>query len=75
MYKLTPTRPNVIDATTGQPMPQEGVTRQVLLPPDHYAQRTGDLTITEVKPAAPATTDAPANAAAELPAEKTTIKR
>lgn len=56
MYQLTPTRPNVIDAATGSAMPETGVQREVLLPPDHYAQRGGDITITEIKPteAAPA---------------------
>jgi hypothetical protein len=50
MYQLTPNRPNVIDAATGSAMPEEGVQREVLLPPDHYALRGGDITITEIKP-------------------------
>ncbi|MDP3228518.1 MAG: hypothetical protein Q8N13_11155 [Acidovorax sp.] len=56
MHKLTPTRPNVKDAATGEDMPAEGVIREVLLPPDHYAERSGDITIEEIKsePAAPA---------------------
>ena len=43
MYILKPTRPHVTDALTGAPMPPEGVVRELLLPPDHYAIRTGDV--------------------------------
>jgi len=65
MHKLTPTRPNVKDAATGNDMPAEGVTREVLLPPDHYAERSGDITIEEIKP------DAAASAGVPAVAEKT----
>lgn len=57
MYKLTPTRPNVKDAATGNDMPSTGIEREVLLPPDHYAERSGDITISEIKPPS-ATTEA-----------------
>lgn len=57
MYRITPLHPAATDALTGQTLPPEGVLREVLLPPDHYAERTGDIAITEEKPvpdAAPA---------------------
>lgn len=49
MHLLKPTGPNVKDALTGEDMPPEGVMREILLPPDHYAERTGDITIEELK--------------------------
>lgn len=52
MYLLKPLRPGAVDAATGAPLPDEGVRRAVLLPPDHYAQRVGDIEI--VPEAAPA---------------------
>jgi hypothetical protein len=51
MYRITPLHPAATDALTGQTLPPEGVLREVLLPPDHYAERTGDIAITEEKPA------------------------
>lgn len=42
---LTPLREGVIDAATGRPMPMKGVLRDVLLPPDHHQERTGDIAI------------------------------
>ena len=48
MHLITPLRPGAIDALTGQPLPSAGVQRAVLLPPDHYAQRVGDISIVEV---------------------------
>ncbi|WP_418132497.1 hypothetical protein ABL849_17320 [Variovorax sp. 375MFSha3.1] len=62
MYLLKALRPGVKDALTGDPIPEEGVRREVLLPPDHYAERTGDLSIEELAP------ESPAPAAAESPA-------
>lgn len=66
MYLLKALRPGVKDALTGDPIPEEGVRREVLLPPDHYAERTGDLSIEELAPeaAAPAAAESPA---AEVP--------
>ncbi|MNL89096.1 hypothetical protein D3C87_2192130 [compost metagenome] len=46
-------------------MPEEGVKREVLLPPDHYAERTGDLSFTEIEPDT-AVHDTPAQAATEV---------
>lgn len=55
MYLIKPMRPGAINALTGQPLPTDGVQRGVLLPPDHYAERTGDISITDLteKAAAP----------------------
>lgn len=49
MYLLKALRPDVIDALSNQPFPEEGVKREVLLPPDHYAERTGDISITKLE--------------------------
>lgn len=71
MHKLTPNRPNVKDAATGEDMPAEGVTREVLLPPDHYAERSGDITISQIKPGTAAPTEVAAGESRQaLPAEK-----
>lgn len=65
MYLLKPTGPNVKDALTGEDMPPAGVKREILLPPDHYAQRTGDITIEELKDPEPQAAQAtPAQAVA-----------
>lgn len=64
MYLLKPLRPGVNDALTGKPMPEEGVKREVLLPPDHYAERTGDLSFVEIEPDTPAQ-DTPVQAVVE----------
>ena len=56
MYLITPLVPGAIDAMTGNPYPEKGLQREILLPPDHHSQRTGDVSITEVvatPPAAP----------------------
>jgi hypothetical protein len=50
-YLLKPLRPNVKDALTGKDMPDKGVTREILLPPDHYAERIEDISIEEIKEA------------------------
>lgn len=76
MYLLKALRPDVNDALTGEPMPEEGVKREILLPPDHYAERTGDISITALElepevqaaPASLASAEAPQGAAAETPA-------
>jgi len=47
-FQLTPQRPGVIDMATGKPMHSAGVTRDVVLPPDHVQERTGDITIIQV---------------------------
>lgn len=52
MYYIKPNYPGVIDALSGQPMPLDGITREVLLPPDHVAERSGDVVITPAQPAA-----------------------
>jgi len=56
MYLLKALRPGAKDALTGNDIPEEGVRREVLLPPDHYAERTGDLSIEVIKADAPAAT-------------------
>lgn len=61
MHHITPLRPHVTDCLTGQPLPPEGVQRAVLLPPDHHAQRSGDISITEAAPM-PAPAPRPADA-------------
>lgn len=48
MYHLIPLHPAAKDAMTGETMPADGVKREVLLPPDHYAERTGDIKITKL---------------------------
>ncbi|WP_137860796.1 hypothetical protein [Variovorax sp. 3P27G3] len=79
MYLLKALRPGVNDALTGDPMPEDGVKREILLPPDHYAERTGDISITQIEAeavtgvadaAAPASTavDAPQGALSDTPA-------
>lgn len=55
MYTIKPNYPGVIDAMTDSSMPLEGVQREVLLPPDHVAERGGDVVITENPPEAVAT--------------------
>jgi hypothetical protein len=62
MYHIKPLRPNVIDPSTSQPMPPEGVHVRSLYPADHLAQRQGDVSI-EAVPAAPLV-------ASPLPSEK-----
>lgn len=57
-YLLKPLRPNVKDALTGADMPAEGVTREILIPPDHYAERTGDISIEDVRAVPPAVAEA-----------------
>lgn len=47
MYTIKPNYAGVIDAMTDSPMPLEGIQRAVLLPPDHVAERSGDVVITE----------------------------
>jgi hypothetical protein len=47
MYRITPIHPAAKDAMTGETLPEKGVLREVLIPPDHYAERTGDIKITE----------------------------
>lgn len=47
MYRITPIHPAAKDALTGQTLPAEGVLREVLIPPDFYAERTGDVKITK----------------------------
>lgn len=75
MYLLKAQRPGVKDALTGELIPEEGVRREVLLPPDHYAERTGDLSIKEVPPEAaapsgaePAASDAQSSTLQDAPA-------
>lgn len=69
MHHITPLRPHVIDCLTGQPLPPEGVQRAVLLPPDHHAERSGDISITEAAlMPAPALQPAPAPDQATDPA-------
>ncbi|MES2685743.1 MAG: hypothetical protein V4706_02915 [Pseudomonadota bacterium] len=68
-FLLKPLRPNVKDALTGEDMPEKGVTREILIPPDHYAERTEDISITEIKPP-PAAGDGAGSAAARLPGTK-----
>lgn len=49
MYRITPIHPAAKDAMTGETLPSAGVLREILIPPDHYAERTGDIKITEEK--------------------------
>jgi hypothetical protein len=46
-HLIKPKTANVIDALTGANMPLDGITRDVLLPQDHYLERVGDVTIIE----------------------------
>lgn len=57
MFHIKPNYPGVINALTGQPIPLDGITREVLLPPDHVAERSGDVVITPL--------DAPAEVSAQ----------
>ncbi len=50
MYIIKPIRDNVQDAATGMPMQKDGVVRTVLLPPDHTAERVGDVVIEAFTP-------------------------
>lgn len=52
MYTIKPLVPGAIDALTGNVLPPEGVPREVLLPPDHYAERVGEVLITPLVAAA-----------------------
>lgn len=51
MHRITPNHPSARDTLTGEILPEKGVLRAVLLPPDHYAERQGDITIAEEKQA------------------------
>lgn len=70
MFRLTPKHPAAKDPVSGQQLTEEGVLREILLPPDHYAERIGDIEITEIEDA-PA---APAAASESLPNETPTAK-
>jgi hypothetical protein len=50
MYLITPNFTNVRDALTGDIIPVKGVERAILLPTDHLLQRTGEVSIVEIKP-------------------------
>jgi hypothetical protein len=50
MYIIKPIRDNVIDTVTGMLMQKDGVKRTVLLPPDHTAERVGDVVIEVLQP-------------------------
>lgn len=49
MYKITPQRADVLDPLTGTEYPAEGVSVEVLLPPHHLQERSGDVSIAHVK--------------------------
>jgi hypothetical protein len=49
MYKITPLRANVLDPLTGSEYPKEGVIAEVLLPPHHQQERSGDVSLASVK--------------------------
>ncbi|WP_298702671.1 hypothetical protein [uncultured Variovorax sp.] len=77
MYLLKAQRPGVKDALTGDLIPEEGIRREVLLPPDHYAARTGDLSIEELPPEAgaatgaePAASETPSSSLQDVPASE-----
>jgi hypothetical protein len=70
MFNIKPNYPNVIDALTGQAMPPEGITREVLLPPDHVAERSGDVVITPHEVSAQQNVDMPGDTAAAAKSTK-----
>lgn len=74
MHLIKPSRPGVIDALTGNPLPAEGVVRAVLLPADHYSLRTGDITAAPATVTPRATRPARAARAAAKPAQPELIE-